>query len=60
MNYELKSYLGVQISRHKATFARERLVRGQTLHVGVLQQAGQILGQVGQGGVHGHLHSALI
>ena len=47
--------LGVEVGRHEAALALERLVGGQTLHVGRGQEAVEVAHEVGQGRVDADL-----
>lgn len=47
--------LRVQVGRHEAALARHGLLGRQALHIGRLEKRGQVLVQVGQRGVDGHL-----
>ena len=51
--------LGVEVGRHEPALPGKRLVGGQALHVGILEQAGQVVRQVAQGRVNGHLQQQI-
>ena len=49
------TYFSIEVGCHEPTLAGQGLVRGEALHVGILEQAGQVVCQVTQARVHRHL-----